>query len=343
MRTALSFVICKVNAMYFKLLSERAVERATQALFNALSRDKLLDEFSERCKGYALDKSTQVMPGFNLFQQGSNRPLSWFLPKVKTSTVELLRIYERVASQSLSGIDTVAEIASHLYPRSSDERKLFMRFAHPDLWLSPALLFAAVAQYAGAEVEELHESSVRMRLGTGHIMIDRTGIWSNTRSAMMEFPEDSATGAPATTFPSIATNHPVVRSMYDYSEDYGMPHVATVVALALDEELLPKSFLTKLGRLEGSVIEKSKHSKHDPQKSARALDNCMEILDQAVYDVVPELFAVAVPDLMSFRRLQSIVGAPSQVRQNRKIKDETIENWRSKLRAVHQELADANA
>lgn len=328
---------------HFRLLNERSVEKGLLALFTELAQNGTLNSLTELAARHQSERNGKVhLDGFNLLApSGSVKPYTWFLPRPKVHAAEVLRLYEEVADQPTHELKSVGEIVGHLYPRTSDERKMVSKLSDDDQWLSPALLLAAAAQYVGAEVVEFTRSSVRMRLGTGVVNVAPTGCWSNARKRTVIHtvaPADAI--SPITYFPDTVTDNPVLRALYELADGSDARYAVTVAAHALTEGVINKAYLLKIARLDGDLAMKAKGVKRDPEKARLALLAADEILQKAVYDILPELFAAAVPNLLSYRGLQAIIGAPTDFRQGRLIKEETLASWRIKFQAAYQGIVN---
>lgn len=342
MRTAPWFVIWRQSVSYFRLLNERAVEKGLLALLSELNSEGLLDKLPEQATLAAQTPGKVRLDGVNLFASyGAVKPYTWLIPKPKLSITEAMRIYETVANQPISGLEPVGVRASHVFHRGSEERRMLAKFTLPTMWLSPALLLAASYQYLGAEIEAYTDNTVRMRFGTGLIEVTKKGCFSNQHRTVIEQPETTEWDNNAICFPPITVEHPTLRALAALAIETAALPALTIAAHALEEGVMSKSFFNKLAKLEGPLVEKVRHHKRDLQKASAALDNCIEILEGAVYDIIPELYEAAVPELMSYRRLQSIVGAPTQVKEGRQIRPETLASWRIKFEQILGELQDA--
>lgn len=327
---------------YFRLLDERSVERALQALLIDLARGKSLKDLPNLVAAKALRKESVELESFNLFSAGGSiKPYTWFLPKPKLSVAELLRVYERVADQPTHRLDPVGELAGHTYPRDSEGRRLFARFRADDQWLSPALLLAASAQYLHAEVESRTHNSVRMRFATGIIDISPEGCWSNTRRARVPQSKPCDAAAPMTLFPAITTRNPVLRALHEMADGSTAGLALTVAAHALNEGTLSESHLTKLARLEGAAADKALREYGNPELALKALGYCDEILENDSTELVSMLFEVATPHLISYRDLQTLIGSPTQTRVGRKIKKATRAKWRQHLHDLYEDTFNA--
>ena len=344
MRTAPWFVIWRQNVSYFRLLNERSVERALTALFIELRQADLMEQLPELALEEAKKPGKVRLDGFNLLSAyGNVKPYTWLITKPKLSIPEAIRIYESAATQPLSGLDSVGSRVSHIHHRNSDERRMLERFSLPSQWKQPMLLLAASYLYLGAELESYTDETVCMRLGPALIEVTSKGCYSNQHRSVIQHAESVSNLGSAIYFPSITVDHPALRALAALSIDTSTLPALTIAAHALEEGIVSKSFFNKLAKLEGPIIDKARHQKRDLQKASAALNNCLEIMNHGVYDIIPELFEAAVPDLMSYRKLQSIVGAPTQVKEGRQIRQETLVSWRIRFEKVLEELQDAKS
>jgi hypothetical protein len=327
---------------YYRLLNERSVEKALTSLFSDLARSGTLDSIPDKVA--AQNHAKMELSGFHLFTQGGSvKPYTWFLHKPKISILDALRIYESVAANPITELDTAGNLAGHIYPRTSDDRKMFSKFTGLSNWLSPALLFAACSQYLGVEIESASNNSVSMRLGNGMIQISPKGIWSNTRRSIVASQPDESPDKVITYFPAIATTNPVVKALWELCDGSASQYAVTTIAHALDEGVLNKSVLVRIGKLDHPLIAKARAGGRDRQRAAQALGHCDNILDSAVEDLVGSLYDAAVPDLMCRKTLQSRIPAPTQIERGRIIREDTIEAWRAWLHQYFEETFGAVA
>lgn len=325
---------------YFRLLNEHSVEKALRSLFSDLAHRGALHHLTTT----VMEQSPAIveLPGFDLFtSSGSVKPYTWFLPKPKVTVVDTLRIYEQIAFNSIASIETAGSLAGAIYPRNSEERKAFLKFNSPSQWLSPALMFAAAAQWHGVDIESKTSNGVRMRLGNGVIDINRRGFWSNIRrSFVVSEVEDDNPDNVVTYFPPKRTSQPVLKALFELCDGYASQMAVTALAHAVDEAVIGRSVLGKIGALEHPLTH---IEVKDREKAALALAQCDEILDSALEDVVKELYDAAIPNLVSRRQMQSRIPAPSGFKSSRKIRDNTLREWRVWLHKQFDEIPHADA
>ena len=321
---------------YYRLLNERSVEKALTSLLSFAGRQGTLDDLPDMVKQQNVVRVK--LGGFNLFMGDRVRPYTWFLPKVKVGIAEALRMYEDIACNPALKLDTAGNLASHLYPRDSAERKLFTRFSTHEEWLSPALLFAACCQHLGVEIENAGSDSVALRLGNGMIQVSPRGMWSNSRRTFIDNPDkDFNTSNVITYFPPIETGNTVLKALWELADGTMEQYAVTATAHAIEEGSYQRSNLLKIARLEHPIVDKIRKGFRDPVKASAALCNCDKILDDATEDVLEYLYDAAVPDLMSRKMMQSRIPAPTQIKEGRIIREETIESWRAWLHEYYEE------
>jgi hypothetical protein len=330
----------------FRLVKLKAVEKGLLALFTDLARNKQLEEFRDLAAELALAPVKVEHEGFNLFAgYGSVRPYTWFFPKPRVNIVEAVRLYEKIAVNAQVGLDSVGELVSRIYPRNSDTRNLLANFWHRDQWLSPALLFAVCLQHLGPEVEAYGDDRVRMRLGPALIDIQPNGIWSNAQRKRidpeLEDADISMGGFPATTFPAITSDNPVLRALSRMVDGGPLQAAVTLAAHALKEDVISKSFLNKLAKLEGEVVQKARYTRRTVEGASTALNECLQLLESQTTNMIPHLYEAAVPRLMSYKSLQRIIGSVSDIKPGRVIREQTLNNWRIKFQDAFEEVLDA--
>lgn len=330
------------NVSYFRLLSPTSVERALSDLLVNLAKAGQLKRLPEMAEG--LDYKPLEIEGFDLFtQSGFVKPYRWFLTKPNVNIAQFLRVYDKVADYPLLELDAVGVTVSKIYQRNSPERAILARFTKPDQWLSPSMLLAACAQHMGAELISKTSNSVQLRLGPGFIRVSPLGCWSNSRSQVIPaVTPDRTPDKVITTFPNVKTTHPVLKALWQLADESDYRYAVTTAAHAMNENIINNRFLQEVVRFKAPLAKKALDSVRNPVAAHAALEQCESILNAPEFSTMSFqcLYSAAVPMLMSYRQLQSIIGAPSQVSLNRKINPKTIEAWKTRLRETYEDLVE---
>ena len=329
---------------YFRLLNQRALEKALLDLLTELARAKTLDSLPDLARSKLEDKRMVEFDGFDLFMPGAFiKPYQWFLSKPAVSITEALKIYERAVMQMGAGHETCGQTLGTIYARGKDERKQFDKLADGQRW-SAFALFAACVQYLGTERFGDNQHKVYLRLGSGVVGFSNDGVWSNRMAREVRFPDndmDLLFGAPITVFPHTQSSNSVLKALYELAGESNSRYAVTVAAHALQEGFVSEAFFNRIAKLDHELVAKARYVKRDPEKAAAALDRCLDLLGMGIYDIVPHLFEEAVPDLISYRKLQAIVGPPTRGKEGRRIREETLMNWQMKLENELERVRDA--
>lgn len=323
---------------YFRLINERSVKRALQDVVKEIALQGNAHKYDEVLARNTKERKHQRFDGFNLFMSvGMAQPYKWFLAKPKVQIAEFLRVYETLAEYPLTQYDTPAEICARIYPKDSHERNIILKFKRPDQWLSPALLLAASAQHLGVEgTTLLEDGGVRMYLGDKILSVTPQGVFNNARHQDISFGDDFDAKNPITTFPQSSSDNPTLRTLYELSDFGERRYAVTLASLALDEQIINKAWLVK------EITPMMRQAQDETGLSLRALQECDEILESGHEDLVTDLFAAAVPDLISYKALQLIVGAPGHIKPGRHFSKKTLRGWRQKLHEAYAEQSYAN-